>query len=417
MRICVHRGTREIGGTCVEVQAQGKRMVLDVGLPLTTNEAVSDSLPPVAGFKTPDPSLLGVVISHPHQDHYGLAARLPRGTPFLIGEAADRILRAAADFSPAGATLDLVDHLRDRQPINLPPFTITPYLVDHSAYDSYALMVEAEGRRLFYTGDLRAHGRKAGLYERLVDDPPAGVDVLLIEGTTIGRPDATKPAVTEDDLVARFMGLFEAPGLSLVWASGQNIDRLVTLYKACRRSGREMVIDAYTAHVLRATGNDRIPQASWPGIRVFLPFTQRSRIIADEAFHLVNPLRPHRIFPEEIAREADRLVMLFRPSMTGDLDRIEGLRINRLIHSLWPGYLTEGRNDRLLAWLRGRGIAVSHCHTSGHASPADLARLRRAFPSATAIPVHTESAEAAASLFDQPVRVLSDGEWLELASE
>jgi len=34
MRFCIHRGTHEIGGTCVEIEAQGKRIVLDIGLPL-----------------------------------------------------------------------------------------------------------------------------------------------------------------------------------------------------------------------------------------------------------------------------------------------------------------------------------------------------------------------------------------------
>jgi Cft2 family RNA processing exonuclease len=34
MRACIHRGTKEIGGTCVELESQGKRIVLDVGLPL-----------------------------------------------------------------------------------------------------------------------------------------------------------------------------------------------------------------------------------------------------------------------------------------------------------------------------------------------------------------------------------------------
>ena len=34
MRICIHRGTQEIGGTCIEVEAQGQRIALDVGLPL-----------------------------------------------------------------------------------------------------------------------------------------------------------------------------------------------------------------------------------------------------------------------------------------------------------------------------------------------------------------------------------------------
>ena len=48
-------------------------------------------------------------------------------------------------------------HLRDLVPLRLGPFTVTPYLVDHSAFDSYAVLVEVAGRRLFYSGDVRAH--------------------------------------------------------------------------------------------------------------------------------------------------------------------------------------------------------------------------------------------------------------------
>ena len=31
MRVRIHRGTQEIGGTCIEIEAQGKRIALDVG--------------------------------------------------------------------------------------------------------------------------------------------------------------------------------------------------------------------------------------------------------------------------------------------------------------------------------------------------------------------------------------------------
>lgn len=41
MRVRIHRGTREIGGTCIEVEAQGKRIALDVGLPLDAPEDAS----------------------------------------------------------------------------------------------------------------------------------------------------------------------------------------------------------------------------------------------------------------------------------------------------------------------------------------------------------------------------------------
>jgi ribonuclease J len=415
--ICVHRGTHEIGGTCIELESQGKRLVLDIGLPLDAADPAAVPLPVIPGFAAIDDSLMGVVISHAHQDHYGLAHRLPEKTPILIGEAAERILAAAAPFSPAGIQLGNTRHMHDRQPIHLPPFTITPYLVDHSAFDSYALLVEYAGRRIFYTGDLRAHGRKAILFERLLREPPTDVDVLLIEGTTVGRPASADEPAIEDDLVDRFVELFDPRGLALVWASAQNIDRIVSLYKACRRSGRLLVIDVYTAHLLAATGLRSIPRAHWRDIRVFLPASQKSRIIRTKRFDLVSDLRSRRIFPEEILAVADHSVMLFRPSMIRDLDAIEGLEISRMIHSLWPGYLEGGRSEALLEWLERRGISIVHCHTSGHATPNDLVRFRRAFPSATAVPVHTASPDAAAALFDPPVRVLSDREWYALGSE
>jgi len=135
MMFCIHRGTHEIGGTCVEIESQGKRIVLDIGLPLDTADADAMPLHPVPGFRTPNDTLLGVLISHPHQDHYGLAYRLPSETRFLIGAAAQSILEAACLFTPAGLKLKHVVHIEHRRPITLGPFTITPYLVDHSAYE------------------------------------------------------------------------------------------------------------------------------------------------------------------------------------------------------------------------------------------------------------------------------------------
>lgn len=160
--------------------------MLDVGLPLDAADPDTVPLPPVPGFHQPDPSLQGVLISHPHQDHWGLLGRLPAGTPTLIGPAGRRILEAAAFFTGQEVCLDDSIDLCDRRPVELGPFTITPFLMDHSAYDAYALLVEAGGNRLFYTGDLRAHSRKGKLFDRLVANPPRDVDVLLCEGATLG---------------------------------------------------------------------------------------------------------------------------------------------------------------------------------------------------------------------------------------
>ncbi|MFO0905731.1 MAG: MBL fold metallo-hydrolase [Pirellulales bacterium] len=413
MKVCIHRGTKEIGGTCVELESQGKRLVLDVGLPLDASDPDNVPLHPVKGFSEPDESLLGVVITHPHQDHYGLAHRLPEATPFLIGKAAAAILDAATLFSPAGLKLKNVHHLSDRKPIVLGPFTITPFLVDHSAYDSYSVLIEADGKRLFYTGDFRAHGRKASLIDRLVSDPPPEVDVLLMEGTCVGRADMSFPS--EDDLVGPMTDLFSRTvGMSLVWCSGQNIDRIVTVFKACKRARRQFIIDMYTAEILRATGNERLPQADWNGIKVLLPYSQKRRIIREGAFEIANSYKPFRIYDHQLADAASRSVMLFRPSMTRELDQAHCLTGAAVVCSLWSGYLDEPRQQSFVAWMNDRGIPLNHCHTSGHASVADLRRMREAFPSAVAVPVHLQDQQRFSTLFGN-VQLRGDGEWWDVA--
>lgn len=34
MRVCIHRGSKQIGGSCVEVESAGQRLIVDLGLPL-----------------------------------------------------------------------------------------------------------------------------------------------------------------------------------------------------------------------------------------------------------------------------------------------------------------------------------------------------------------------------------------------
>lgn len=72
MRICIRRGAKQIGGTCIEIKSQGKRIVLDIGQPLDCQDPELADMPAVQGFKAADSSLLGIVVSHPHIDHYPL---------------------------------------------------------------------------------------------------------------------------------------------------------------------------------------------------------------------------------------------------------------------------------------------------------------------------------------------------------
>jgi ribonuclease J len=100
MRACIHRGSKQIGGSCVEVENQGQRLLIDLGLPLDAENNSSQYLPEISGFDGNDPSLLGILISHPHLDHFGLLTHISSAIPIGMGPAARRILTAAAPFLP-----------------------------------------------------------------------------------------------------------------------------------------------------------------------------------------------------------------------------------------------------------------------------------------------------------------------------
>ena len=38
MKIIIHRGTHEIGGSCVEIQSKKSRILIDIGIPLVKKD-------------------------------------------------------------------------------------------------------------------------------------------------------------------------------------------------------------------------------------------------------------------------------------------------------------------------------------------------------------------------------------------
>lgn len=414
LRAKIHRGTREIGGSCIELESQGKRILLDLGLPLDGDPADASLRPDIAGLDGKG-DLLALILSHGHRDHWGLAHIAGSDLPVALGEATWRIFQAAHFFLPQGYLPANPLFLESQKPHRFGPFTVTPLLVDHSAYDAYALLVEAEGKRLFYSGDIRAHGRKKALFERLVANPPVNVDAFLMEGSSLGRLDPDHRFPGEDELEARFAEAFRsATGMVLVMASAQNIDRMVTLYRACKRSGRTLILDLYAAEILRATGNDNIPQSHWPQIAVHVPHYQRVRIKQQERFDLLEPHKANRIFPEALKPLAPKAVMLFRHAMLRDLDQADCLQDTSAIWSQWDGYLTQESGLKLSHALASRSIPLTHIHTSGHASIGDLKRLAEAIAPKMLVPIHTFEPDSFPNHFGSRVAQKEDGVWWEV---
>jgi ribonuclease J len=414
MRVRIHRGTKEIGGNCIELNSTDKSIILDLGMPLTIANQNDAELPEIPGLKNGDnPDLLGIVISHPHQDHYGLIPKVHPSIPIFIGKDAHAILEASSYFSPFGLSLECFTHYKHRNQFTIGPFQIMPYLNDHSAYDAYSLLIEADGQTLFYTGDFRTHGRKPGVFKQLIEKGPKDVDALLMEGTNIGRDlDGDKP-VTEVALENDISVILEnTDGLVLSWFSGQNIDRFVTFYKATKRANRTMIVDLYIAHILDAIDNPSLPSPRNSDLRVFLPSRMRSKIIREKNFELVSPYYNKRIYPEKIKENASNYLMTFRPVMCTDLEKADCLNGASLIYSMWSGYLDQGKDD-IRDWCSQHSIKFDICHTSGHSDITGMQELATALSPKRLIPIHSFQPKRFEQYFSN-VEQMNDGEWWEV---
>jgi len=406
MKVRIHRGAKEIGGSCVEVESAGERILIDAGMPLNLPMGASPSPIDVDGR-----SLRAIIISHPHLDHYGLLRWTPTAS-VMMGAAARRILQAASPFMPYPTPSLIGPDLVDRQAVQIGPFCIKPFLMDHSAYDAYSLLIEADGRRILYSGDFRAHGRKHNAFERLISFPPENIDALLLEGTTLARKASEIIPKSEDDLEEEFERIFRTTdGLALVNTSGQNIDRLVTIYRACLKTGRTLVFDLYTALILEATGNPKIPQSHWKGTAVCIPHRQRIQIKENRWFDALERHSGQRLYvKKDLAKKPSKYALIFRGLWMSDLERADCLKSAGLIHSQWEGYLKEERFKAIDDWRQRHRMAFYQVHTSGHASPTDLVRLSVALASKVLVPIHTSVPECFEAHFQNVVRH-ADGEW------
>jgi ribonuclease J len=406
VRLTVHRATHQIGGNCIEITTGGHRIVLDVGRPLDAPNDATGLLPTTLDLKAP---MDGILISHPHQDHYGLLEETPRDWLVFCGEATKRLMQLTS-----GIFGKLIDRdfraWKSGSPFEVGPFRITPYLTDHSAFDAYMLLIDVEGKRLLYSGDFRTHGRKSVLVKRFMAAPPSDIDVLLMEGTNLG---SDKPCVTESDLEADFKALFrQTKGRVFVSWSAQNIDRTVTLYLACLKTGRTLVVDLYTAEVMEMLAEfGRLPRPDLAGIKVVVTsaMARMYRRKGNEAF--VKRMVPFGISAKKLNANHEKWVVMVRPSLMRDYARsgVEPSTSDAWSWSMWGGYLENEDGALVSKWFKGGGSRADHIHTSGHASPAVLRSFAHAMNAKQLVPIHGVAWDGDTTGFPS-IRRLADGE-------
>jgi ribonuclease J len=418
MRFKIHRGTKEIGGSCVEVWTDTTRIVIDFGMPLVNVDRTSFDPRKVKTLKhdeltdrgiLPDiPSLFqdgsntALLISHAHQDHYGLINYVSPDCPIYLGEATLKLIELTNAFINRDWAIKNPHHFESGKSFTIGDIAITPYLMDHAAFDAYAFMIQANGKSLFYSGDFRIHGRKKKAFDWFSYHVEKGVDYLLLEGTSIGRQNTNFP--TEDEIEKSLIETFkQTNGINLIYCSGQNIDRLVSIYRACKQTGKTFVIDFYIANVLRDLAKLGYglpyPSEKFPEIKVRFPSALVKMIINRGQGDLAYRFTQYKITTPEIIAQYKKVVVTVRPSMTNDVTHFKKLSGGTLIYSQWGGYKKEKYVGDFLEYLSGKGMTIKDIHTSGHADLAGLKKMVEVLQPKCIVPIHTFEGDEYEKLF------------------
>jgi ribonuclease J len=414
MNFTIHRGAKQIGGSCVELRADsGERILLDIGMPLTRPDGsdwpsgtmtrqseelrAEGVLPDIDGlYAGASPKFSALVLSHAHLDHHGLAHHVHPDIPVYCSRGTIEMLKVSHLFVPGASVPTNIHELPTDGGVNIGPFHIQGIPVDHAAPDSRALRIEADRQRILYSGDLRAHGRHPELFD-LLPERAAPIDVLFLEGTTVGQAPGSHGFPDELDVERRLTDMLRSDsGFVAVIASGQNIDRSISVYQAALACKRELVLDPYQAYVLMTLRDicPEAPQYNWPGVRVKFIHSHVEKLKEAGFWGLACKMSlAGKVMSEQLAATPEKYVYLARSSgaTVALLRYVSKTKPPSVVWSQWSGYLRKG--GAVPRFCQEHNIEPEVIHSGGHAHPQDLTDLVGRLKPRAVVPIHTEASD------------------------
>jgi len=409
-------GTGEIGMNLNLYRCNGKWLAVDCGIGFGSAEY------PEAEIMLPDPgyiaerrpALLGLVITHAHEDHLGAVPWLWRelrcrifATPFAAAvlsrklSEAGLLSEARIEIVPPGGTFTLA------------PFSLQFLRVAHSIPESQALVIRTPCGTVLHTGDWKLDPHP------LIGPPTdeAGFAALAAENVLAMVCDSTNAMVeghsgSEADVRRTLAALVrDLPGRVAVTCFASNVARVESIALAARSAGRSVAIAGRSLRNLEAAARECGYLKTIPP---FLSEDQANETPDERLLLLVSGSQGEpRSALSRIAADTHPRIAL------GEGDTV--VFSSRVI----PG------NERAIGTVQDnlvrRGVrlmtdADHMVHVSGHPARDELRKLYRLVKPRLAVPVHgewrhlTAHAGLAQELGIRPI-LLEDGEILQLAPD
>lgn len=449
VNIKIHRGTSQIGGTITEIYTENSHIFIDFGSELTVKPEESTDGKMVEMINNAECD--AVLFSHYHGDHVGLLEHIPhkdiRGEVIKlgIGKVARKVLAniqstLANDTSKPeeqqrhkhmlelleddNRWQDFMDALTEgnenSSSFNIGDFHITTIRVDHSAYDSYMFVIEAEGKCIVHTGDFRVYGRLGeGFFDRLksfMDNKK--VDVLLIEGTMLGRLD--EEPMSEKQLLKKAVDLLKKRKNKYAYliCSSTNMESLASFHEA-------VLVSNYLRKKISELHCERAMYVNSYVKKQMNLFAEAEPELTKK-FHKANAFEKLGEYNEKLGmsqidfmKENGFLIVLGKSDSYEKYIKPFEEKKPLLIYSMWNGYVddeTSDTYDKDWGALYRRFERKEDLHTSGHAMKKDLKEMIAIVNPRQVVPIHTEFKESYEELIgvEKLVKCLEDGEVLEI---
>ncbi len=292
---------------------------------------------------------------------------------------------------------------------------IQAFPVDHSLLGSSAYLLDVDGARLAYTGDVRFHGARGRETEAFLSAlERTQPDILLVEGTRLRPRGSAEPQnQTSEEEVRRNAAarVAEYAGRLVVADFGpRNIERLQTFREVADTTGRQLVVtekDAYLLTLLHTVDRSVPVDFGVGGMRIWQEPSVRLATAWQERVGAAYP--DAGIGPAEIAQAPGRWILCFSFFDANDLVDLRKATPGGLwLYSSSEAHGEEQEFDfaRLQNWIAWAGLRQvgfrfdptsrtltfePGYHASGHATEAELVDLVRRSGARMIVPVHTET--------------------------
>jgi ribonuclease J len=415
VRIAFLGGLGEIGRNCAVVELDGARLLIDCGLafPDADQPGVDIILPDFTYLADEPERVVGVVLTHAHEDHMGALPYFLRDFDVPVYGTRLSLGMLAAKLEEHQLTPSLVEVAAGER-TRLGPFDLEFFAVSHSIPDGVAVALRTPAGSIVHTGDFKMDltpidGRPTDLggLARLAAE---GVDLLLADSTNADVPGFIP---SEVEVGRALSDIFEAARRRIVVACfASHVHRMQQILDAAAGQGRKVAL----------VGRSMVRNVKVASDLGYLKVPPDCLVPIED----LNRLDPARTVVLSTGSQGEPYSALaLMAARDHKWVRIEPGDTVVLSSSLIPG--NEAAVFRTINDLARQGADVFHkgnakVHVSGHAAQGELTLLLATLRPSNVVPVHGEYrhlaqharlAEATGVPTDR-IFVCEDGDALEL---